>query len=173
MPSVPPSSQPVVSTVSSMAVRTSRIDHPVRACSPVINPSRGPGPSRTPMYAADARPFSTTPATMNTIRGASADGGATTASVRSTATAITRMFDTVPMPGRCRSGIQHSSTSAPVNAVTVPNVSPVSSDSASCSTSHGSRPRPDLIIRPMLAPYRASPPNSWARRRTGDVRTGT
>src|SRR6202008_4934790 len=48
-PTVPPSSQPVASTASSMPVRITRTDTPVRATRPVIRPSRGPGPSRTPM----------------------------------------------------------------------------------------------------------------------------
>ncbi len=48
-PTEPPSSQPVPSTVTSMTVRTTRIEPPLRATKPVISPSRGPGPSRAPM----------------------------------------------------------------------------------------------------------------------------
>jgi hypothetical protein len=83
------------------------------------------------------------------------------------------MFATVPTPGRCRIGIQHSSTSAPTIAVTVPNDRPVRRDSASCSTSHGSSPNPDLIIRAMLTPYSVRPPSNCGSRRTGAVVTGT
>ena len=42
-------SQPTASAVSSMPVRTSRIDPTPRAASPVISPSRGPGPRPAPM----------------------------------------------------------------------------------------------------------------------------
>ena len=65
-PTVPPSSQPVASTVSSMPVRTTRIEWP-RAARPVIRPSRGPGPRPAPMYAPVAIPFRTTPPTITTI----------------------------------------------------------------------------------------------------------
>src|SRR5206468_132052 len=40
-PNVPPSRIPATTTVTSMLVRTSRIDRPVRRTSPVIRPSRG------------------------------------------------------------------------------------------------------------------------------------
>jgi hypothetical protein len=49
MPTDPPRIQPVVSAVTSSPVRTSRIDPTPRAASPVISPSRGPGPSPAPM----------------------------------------------------------------------------------------------------------------------------
>ena len=42
-PTVPPRSHPAASTVTSIAVRTTRIEWP-RAAKPVITPSRGPGP---------------------------------------------------------------------------------------------------------------------------------
>ena len=48
IPTVPPSSHPVASTLSSMDVRTRRSEWPRRA-KPVIRPSRGPGPSPAPM----------------------------------------------------------------------------------------------------------------------------
>jgi len=37
---------------ASSDIRTSQIGRPVRRCSPVISPSRGPGPNRAPMYIA-------------------------------------------------------------------------------------------------------------------------
>ena len=43
MPTVPPRSHPVARTAISMLVRTSLTDRPVRATSPVINPSRAWG----------------------------------------------------------------------------------------------------------------------------------
>lgn len=48
-PTVPPRSQPTASTVASIDVRTSRTESPVRTTSPVISPSRGPGPNAAPM----------------------------------------------------------------------------------------------------------------------------
>jgi hypothetical protein len=47
-PTVPPSNQPAPSRTTSMPVRVARNDHPLRAANPVINPSRGPGPSPAP-----------------------------------------------------------------------------------------------------------------------------
>src|SRR6266498_281477 len=48
MPTVPPSRNPASSTVSSIAVRTTRMECP-RLASPTMRPSRGPGPSPAPM----------------------------------------------------------------------------------------------------------------------------
>src|SRR5439155_16596774 len=47
-PTVPPSSHPAARTRSSMDVRAIRIEIP-RSASPVMRPSRGPGPSPAPM----------------------------------------------------------------------------------------------------------------------------
>jgi hypothetical protein len=47
-PTEPPSSQPIARTTISMTVRARRIGQPVAAFSPVISPSRGPGPSPEP-----------------------------------------------------------------------------------------------------------------------------
>ena len=49
MPTLPPSVQPIASTTSSMPVRTIQMRHPVTRCSPVMRPSRGPGPKCAPM----------------------------------------------------------------------------------------------------------------------------
>jgi DNA-binding MarR family transcriptional regulator len=48
---LPPSAIPASRTVSSMPVRTTLIEWP-RPASPVISPSRGPGPSLAPTYRA-------------------------------------------------------------------------------------------------------------------------
>ena len=48
MPTEPPSSTPATSTVTSIAVRTTRTEWP-RWARPVISPSRGPGPRPAPM----------------------------------------------------------------------------------------------------------------------------
>ena len=73
------------------------------------------------MYAAVATPLSTTPETSRTIRIASRSGAGKAASVASTARPMTTTLLTVPIPGRWRSGIQASSTSAPTTIVTMPN----------------------------------------------------
>jgi linoleoyl-CoA desaturase len=49
MPTVPPSTKPTASTVTSMTVRQSRTLRPVRRTRPSHRPSRGPGPSAAPM----------------------------------------------------------------------------------------------------------------------------
>ena len=46
---VPPSAKPTTSTVSSIPILITRRLRPVRAASPVIRPSRGPGPRWVPM----------------------------------------------------------------------------------------------------------------------------
>jgi hypothetical protein len=48
-PTTPPISQPTASTATSIEVRTRRMLRPERRTSPVINPSRGPGPNWLPM----------------------------------------------------------------------------------------------------------------------------
>lgn len=120
---MPPSSQPVRTTVNSIPVRVSRIDHPVLATRPVIKPSRGPGPIPAPMYRAVANAFTTIPVTMASDRITSPSRCGNSADVASTATAITTTLLTVPKPGRCRSGIHISKTAAPVIAVMVPKLS--------------------------------------------------
>ncbi len=156
-PTVPPSTKPVTTTVISMAVRTRRTDTPVRRCRPVISPSRGPGPNRAAMYRPVAAPFSTIPDAIRATRTAMPRASGTTASVASIATPITSTLETVPSPGRCRSGIHSSSTAAPTAVSTTPMDSPVRSDRPWCRTFHGSSPSPDRTSSAELAPYRARP----------------
>ncbi len=87
-------------TVNSIPVRVRRIDHPVLATRPVINPSRGPGPIPAPMYSAVANAFTTIPATMARVRTKNPSRCGNIADVTSTATAITTTLLTVPSPGR-------------------------------------------------------------------------
>ena len=110
------------STVSSIPVRMSRRLPPVRAASPVIRPSRGPGPKMLPMYAAPASPFSTNPPASRAIRAGNESGAGITASPRSAAMPITKTLATVPSPGHCRSGIHSSNTMAPTMMVTMPKL---------------------------------------------------
>jgi hypothetical protein len=104
------------------------------------------------MYMPVATPLSTTPDTSSTMRSHMADGVGISQSAASTARPTTTTLLTVPMPGRCRSGIHSSSTTAPVAITTVPN------DTGRClatpwwNTSHGSRPSRARIISAMLVP---------------------
>lgn len=124
-PTFPPSSHPVPSTTTSMPVRTTRIECP-RAAMPVISPSRGPGPSPAPMYSPVATPLSTTPLTSTTTRTTSWCGDGTSASTASMTSPITTTLLSVPIPGRCRIGIQNSMTAAPTMIVHVPTCIPLS-----------------------------------------------
>src|SRR6267378_364969 len=98
IPTVPPSSQPARSTVTSIQVRTTRSECP-RAARPVISPSRGPGPRPAPMYRPVATPLSTTPDTMTAACTGSERGGVTTARTRSMTAPTTTTLHSVPRPG--------------------------------------------------------------------------
>jgi hypothetical protein len=63
----------------------------------------------------------------------------------------------VPRPGRWRSGIQASSTSAPTTIETTPMDQPIRVDRPWCRTSHGMLPSIDRMISAIEAPYSASP----------------
>ena len=117
------------------------------------------------MYRPVATPFSTTPDTITTTRTGSECGGATTARTASMTAPITITLHSVPSPGRCRSGIHSSSTSAPTMIAQVPMGIPVRRDSPWCRTSHGSTPSPASSSMESLIPYSTSPANSWMRRR--------
>ncbi len=65
------------------------------------------------MYMPVATPFSTTADTITTARTGSDRGGATSARITSMTAPITTTLHSVPIPGRCRSGIHSSSTAAP------------------------------------------------------------
>ncbi|AII04588.1 hypothetical protein EP51_08265 [Rhodococcus opacus] len=164
-PTVPPSNQPVASTVTSIDVRITRTDSPVRATRPVMRPSLGPGPIPTPMYSTVASALRTTPPSITTIRTTRDSAGSRNASVVSTDTAMTTTLAIVPNPGFCRIGIQSVSTTTPVSAVTTPKLSGVRSATPWWNTSHGSRPRPAVIIMAIEKPYSHSPANRAIRRR--------
>jgi len=142
-PTVPPSSQPIASTVSSMQTRTRRRERPVRRARPVISPSRGPGPKRAPMYMPLASPQSKIPPSISGIRHNSGAPPGSSASVTFIELPTRTTLLTVPSPGHCRSGIQPSSTTAPTRIETVPIASPVWKAMPWCSTSQGSRPSPE------------------------------
>ncbi|OZC44705.1 hypothetical protein CH289_24990 [Rhodococcus sp. RS1C4] len=103
-------------------MRISRTDSPVRATSPVINPSRGPGPMPAPMYSAVAKAFTTIPVTNSAMRTAMFPTSGSQCSVASTAIAMTTTLLTVPSPGFWRNGIHRSRTTAPVSAVIAPKL---------------------------------------------------
>jgi hypothetical protein len=100
------------------------------------------------------------PPTMNDMRSARPSNGGRSSSARSTVTAMTNTFATVPMPGRCRSGIHSANTNSAVIAVMVPKLSGMCLCSPSCSTSHGVSPRCARTSIAMLAPKRHSPTSS-------------
>ena len=79
------------------------------------------------------------------------------ASVASTARPTTTTLRDVPIPGFWRSGIQASSTSAPMMFTIMPNDSPVFSERPWWKTSQGSRPSEARICSARLAPYRTRP----------------
>jgi hypothetical protein len=108
------------STLSSMLVRTSRIEPTPRATSPVIRPSRGPGPRPAPMYSAPASALPTMASASTTIRTVRLLNSGSTRSVASVVKPMMAAFATVPMPGRCRSGIQSNSTNTDTMVITVP-----------------------------------------------------
>jgi len=94
------------------------------------------------MYRPVATPLRTTPATMMVACTGSERGGATTARTASMTVPISTTLHSVPGPGRCRSGIHSSSTTAPAMIAQVPVGMPVRRARPWCSTSHGSTPSP-------------------------------
>ena len=99
MPTVPPSSQPTASTVSSRQVRVSRMDRPVRRARPVISPSRGPGPKWAPMYMPVAIPHRTMPTSMSAMRHAIACTCGSHCRLRFIDTPMSTTLLIVPRPG--------------------------------------------------------------------------
>ena len=134
-----------------MPVRTARSDIP-RAASPVISPSRGPGPKAAPMYMPVATPLSSTPESSNVHRAAGSWAGSNAIRQSSITRPTTTTLLSVPSPGRWRSGIHSSITSAPARQTQIPVPMPVWSESPWWSTSHGSLPSPDRMISEALAP---------------------
>lgn len=151
-PTVPPSSHPTASTVSSRQVRVSRIDRPVRRASPVISPSRGPGPKWAPMYMPVAMPHSTMPAAMSAIRHAIACTCGSQSRLRFIDTPMSTTLLMVPIPGIWRSGIHSSRTAAPTTITTVPIASPMCRDRPWWNTSQGSSPRPERTCNAPASP---------------------
>jgi hypothetical protein len=154
MPTTPPSSQPTATTVTSMRVRTSRIERPVTRERPVISPSRGPGPNWEPMYIAEAAPLRTTPPSMSAMFHPRCSGWGRNRRVRSSEGPMSRALRTVPMPGCCRSGIQMRSTTKDSRVTMVPKVSGTCLRMPEWRTSQGIMPRPAVTIIAMEAPKR-------------------
>ena len=124
MPSVPPSSQPTITTATSIAVPpaapTGRCDARARSSGRPAARARGPRRCRPPWRARRVA----TPSSIRPTRGAGASMSGSTRSAASTASPMTTTLLTVPRPGRSRSGIQLSSTSSPTAMVTVPRLHP-------------------------------------------------
>ncbi len=78
--------------------------------------------------------------------------GGTTARVACMLVPTSRMFATVPTPGRWRSGIHSSSTRNPTMLVIHPIPTPVCSDRPWANTVHGSSPMPARTMTAQPAP---------------------
>ena len=109
------------------------------------------------MYAAVATAFSSTPATTRATRRAIPSTCGRTARDASTASPITSTLLTVPTPGRCRSGIHSSSTSAPTTIETVPSEPPMLRATPWCRTSHGITPSRARTSSAIENPYSTRP----------------
>ena len=107
-----------------MPVRTTRIDRPLRLASPVIRPSRGPGPNAAPMYMPVATPHSETPTTISAIRQASGAPCGSIARDQFIASPIRTALLTVPSAGHWRNGTHKTKTAAPTRTTTVPIAKP-------------------------------------------------
>src|SRR5690606_33997944 len=164
MPNTPPSAMPATSTLTSIPVRTSRIDQPVRRARPVINPSRGPGPSCAPMYRPVANAHTSTPASMKATRSRRWSGVDSSARLRSAKGPMSRVLATVPRPGLCRSGIQASSTATEARIITVPKLNGRCSATPWWNTSQGEAPIAPRIISATDRPYSHRPMPSLSRR---------
>ncbi|RNL65186.1 hypothetical protein EFK50_04265 [Nocardioides marmoriginsengisoli] len=121
-------------------MRTSRIETPVRRCSPVIRPSRGPGPNCEPMYSAVATPLSRTPASSITIRTTYESGVLSRLSATSAERPTRNAFAIVPRPGSSLIGIQRSSTTRLITITASPIESGRCFAMPWCRTSHGAFP---------------------------------
>ncbi|GCD32678.1 hypothetical protein OEIGOIKO_00395 [Streptomyces chrestomyceticus JCM 4735] len=102
-------------------------------------------------------PFSRIAKASSGMRTASVVISGTSVSVASITSPRITTLETVPSPGRCRSGIHSSRISTPETIVTVPIDRPVWREMPWLRTLHGSRPSPARNCRPMLRPYRTSP----------------
>jgi hypothetical protein len=108
-------------------------------------------------------PLSTIPDTSRMIRTANESWSGTTAIVRSMKTPTRIAFDTVPKPGRCRSGIHSRRMRNDAAIATTPTemgmpIAPSRRAAPSWRTSHGKLPRRDSMTRPADMPKRRSPP---------------
>ncbi len=138
--------------------------HPIPRASPVIRPSRGPGPSPAPMYSTLASALSTTAKTIAPSRtGIDSQCGSSQSPVSTEMPTSTTLL-TVPTPGHWRSGIQASRTTAPVSTVTVPKLIGSCRVTPWWKTSHGSKPTAARIITAIEKPYSQSPANRAVRR---------
>ncbi len=164
-PTLPPSHQPSSSTLPSIRLRTFQIGQPVRACRPVIRPSRGPGPSLAPMYRPVARATSSMPAQNIASCQPRPTAGGSNHSPNCADGPINITLSTVPTPGFCRNGHHSSSTSAPITLVARPNDSGVCAAMPCDNTSQGATPIAARIISEAPKPYRNRPMISCSRRR--------
>ncbi len=109
------------------------------------------------MYRAVASAFSAMPAARKPARTAIGPGAGSTVSAALAASPTSTTLLTVPNPGRCRSGTQASSTSAPTAITAQPNRMPSTRATPWFSTSQGDRPSLAWTISAMLTPNAARP----------------
>ena len=119
--SCPPRTQPPARTVSSIAVRARRIDQPNRWCTPVIRPSRGPGPRSADRYSPLPKAITRDTADHHGEPGPAPPRAAgRTAMARFVAVPMIRTLRIVPMPGRSPSGHHSARIGMPSRTLTVP-----------------------------------------------------
>ena len=103
-----------------MPSRTALIGQPVRRWTPVIQPSRGPGPRLVVRYSPLPMPMMAIPTSTNTSRTTVFSGDGSTSTMTWSDRAMTTALLMVPSPGRSRSGIHSSSTVTLTRKVATP-----------------------------------------------------
>ena len=103
-----------------MPRRTALIGQPVRTCTPVIQPSRGPGPRFVVRYSPLPMPMIAIPPRTNASRTIVLSGVGSTVTITCRARAMTTALLMVPRPGRSRRGIHRSSTTTLIRKVARP-----------------------------------------------------
>ncbi len=97
-------------------------------------------------------PLSSTPAISSAAQLVASCAGAKASSIACRTSPKTTTLLSVPRPGRWRSGIQKSSSSAPTKHTQMPVPMPVRFARPWCSTSQGTLPRPESRINDALKP---------------------
>lgn len=163
-PTVPPSAKPAASTTSSMPNRTRVIGQPNRRCSPVIIPSRGPGPSAAVRYSPLPSAIAATPMITSARRIPTDSTAGSSGSMTSSAKPMTTTLSSVPNPGRSPKGSQISSTTTPISCVARPMLMGSCNDTPCAKTVHGALPRSAWTMNASPVPNSHSPARRRSRR---------